>query len=203
MLKKLMLYCKREGPKRLVLRVVRRAIQLCRILFYRALSDVKLSHNQAIIKQPVLLTGKGRVSLLECQIGVWPSPGFFSTYAHIEARNEEAFILIGKNSCLNNNATIIADRTSIEIGENVKIGHNSFICDSDFHGTRIENRNDGNHGVAPVKIENNVFIGSNVTILKGVNIGKNAVISTGSVVVNDIPENCVAGGIPAKVFKKL
>jgi maltose O-acetyltransferase len=126
---------------------------------------------------------------------------FFSTYSHIEARSESAYVQIGDFTWINNNATIIADKTSIIIGENVLIGQNVFICDSDFHGLEVENRSNGEYDVAPVIIDDNVFIGANVTILKGVKIGKNSVVATGSIVSTNIPDNVVAAGIPAKVLK--
>jgi len=53
----------------------------------------------------------------------------------------------------------------------------------------------------PVIIEDCVWIGDKVTILPNVRIGKNTIIGANSVVVKDIPGNCVAGGIPAKVIK--
>lgn len=50
-------------------------------------------------------------------------------------------------------------------------------------------------------IEDNVWLGQNVTILQGVKIGEGAIIQAGSVVVSDIPACSIAGGHPAKVFK--
>lgn len=55
----------------------------------------------------------------------------------------------------------------------------------------------------PIVIKNNVYIGNNVTILPGVNIGNNVVIGACSVVTKDIPDNCVAAGNPAKVIKTI
>ncbi|MCY1423806.1 Galactoside O-acetyltransferase [compost metagenome] len=52
-------------------------------------------------------------------------------------------------------------------------------------------------------IGTNVFIGANVTVLKGVTIGDNSVIANGSVVNRDIPANVIAGGVPAKVLGPL
>lgn len=48
-----------------------------------------------------------------------------------------------------------------------------------------------------------MWIGGNVTILPGVTIGNNVVIAAGAVVTKDIPDNCVAGGVPAKILKPL
>ena len=53
----------------------------------------------------------------------------------------------------------------------------------------------------PVKIGNNVFLGYRTIVLPGVTIGNNVAIGAGSVVTRDIPDNCVAAGVPAKVIK--
>ena len=52
-----------------------------------------------------------------------------------------------------------------------------------------------------LEIKSNVWIGSNVKILKGVTIGKNSIISNSSVVTKDVPENVIVGGIPASIIK--
>ncbi len=56
---------------------------------------------------------------------------------------------------------------------------------------------------ASVKIGNNVWLGSEVTILKGVTIGDNAVIGAKSLVTKNIPANCIAAGVPAKVIRMI
>lgn len=55
----------------------------------------------------------------------------------------------------------------------------------------------------PVKIGKNCWIGANVTICPGVTIGDNSVIGAGSVVLQDIPENSVAGGNPCRVLRPI
>jgi acetyltransferase-like isoleucine patch superfamily enzyme len=70
----------------------------------------------------------------------------------------------------------------------------------ELHPTR---RSSGKHETAAVEIGNNVFIGSRVTVLKGVVIGDNSVIANGSIVIKDVPSNVVAGGIPAKVIRTI
>lgn len=101
-------------------------------------------------------------------------------------------------------ATVYA-KQEITIGERCLIGANVKIFDGDFHPSdpqeRLENPNAGR--TAPVHIGDNVFIGCNSIVLKGVTIGDNAVISAGSVVVADVPAGCLAGGNPAKVIKRL
>ena len=54
-----------------------------------------------------------------------------------------------------------------------------------------------------VVIEDNVFIGMNSLILKGVTVGENSIVGAGSIVTDDIPPNCIALGIPAKMIKKI
>ena len=58
-------------------------------------------------------------------------------------------------------------------------------------------------GSKDVRIMDNVFIGNNVTILKGVTIGANAVVANGSVVFDDVAANTVVRGNPAVFYKKL
>jgi acetyltransferase-like isoleucine patch superfamily enzyme len=56
---------------------------------------------------------------------------------------------------------------------------------------------------APVKIEDNVFIGAHSTILKGVTIGENSIVGACSVVVKSIPANEIWAGNPAKLIRKV
>ena len=59
-------------------------------------------------------------------------------------------------------------------------------------------------GIAePVTIGNDVWIGGNVTILPGVTIGNNVVVAAGAVVTEDVPDNCLIGGVPAKKIKEI
>lgn len=60
----------------------------------------------------------------------------------------------------------------------------------------------GSEPTRPIVIGNKVWIGTNVTVLKGVKIGDGCVIAAGSLVTKDIPANCLAGGVPAKVIKE-
>lgn len=56
---------------------------------------------------------------------------------------------------------------------------------------------------SPCEIGDNVLIGANAVILEGVKVGANSVVAAGSVVVEDVPENVVVAGIPAKIIKKV
>jgi maltose O-acetyltransferase len=178
-------------------------LQGTRKLKYRLLSDNQPSNMRGRLKQPALFTGKGEIRIGKSTIGVWPSPFFLNGYAHIEAREKTATIMIGENVHINNNAVLIAERSTISIADNSLIGHNFSAYDSDFHSLEPNLRSSGLHSCGAVRIGSNVFIGANVTVLKGVSIGDNSVIANGSIVNGDIPANVVAGGIPAKVLRPL
>ena len=113
-----------------------------------------------------------------------------------------AIIKIGNHVGLN--GTSITSKCCVEIGDETIIGPNVIIVDSDFHNTwppdsRWETATQGIDG--EVKIGRNVWVGMNTIILKGSRIGDNSVIGAGSVVIGDIPANCIAGGNPAR-FKR-
>ncbi|MFT3682727.1 MAG: acyltransferase [Ferruginibacter sp.] len=94
--------------------------------------------------------------------------------------------------------TVISCFKHISIGRNVKCGANTLITDGDWH------QNDPRAGQpADIIIGDNVWLGVNVIVLKGVIIGENTVIGAGSVVVKDIPANCIAAGNPCRVIKLL
>lgn len=111
---------------------------------------------------------------------------------------EEAKIQIGKNS--GGTGVTIAARTSISIGNNVLLGLYCNIFDTDFHNADPYSRESEDKTSRPVTIEDNVFIGANSFVLKGVTIGENSIIGANSVVVSSIPPNSIALGNPCKVL---
>lgn len=104
-----------------------------------------------------------------------------------------------------NHDTVIDCFDSITIGQNVVISERVVMRDSDNHTVcAVKERETISNGrviTAPIVIEDHVWIGMNVTILKGVTIGEGSIIAAGSVVTKDIPAHCLAAGIPAKVIK--
>ncbi|WP_443662498.1 maltose acetyltransferase domain-containing protein [Clostridium sp.] len=97
---------------------------------------------------------------------------------------------------------VIVDDIDVYIGEHVMIAPNVTITPTG-HPVDSELRRPGTQFSIPVRIGNNVWIGSNVVILPGITIGDNAVIGAGSVVTHDIPENVVAVGNPCHLLRKI
>lgn len=150
------------------------------------------------------MNGKGQICFgKNVLIGIDPSPFLYSGYGYLEARNINSKISIGDNVMINNNVVIISEGEGIVISSNTLIGTQCEIYDSDFHNLEIDKRLTGEINTKKVFIDENVFIGSNVKILKGVSIGRSSVIANGSIVTKSIPSNVIAGGIPAKVIKRL
>ncbi len=108
-------------------------------------------------------------------------------------------IHIGKNVFINSGCKF-QDQGGIFIGDDTLIGHNVVIATLN-HEQAPEKR--GNLWPKPVKIGNQVWIGSNATILPGVTIGDGAIIAAGSVVTKDVKANTTVAGVPAKFIKDI
>jgi maltose O-acetyltransferase len=110
-------------------------------------------------------------------------------------------IFLGSNITMNFNVTIL-DIRKVTIGDNVMIGPGTLIT-SVGHPLSPKGRREHQAFAKPVNIENDVWIGGNVVILPGINIGRGSVIGAGSVVTKDIPAFSVAVGSPARVIKTI
>ena len=133
------------------------------------------------LMQEMLKTGKE----------IWIEPPFYFCYGK--------HISVGEGSYINMNCNFIDDG-EIFIGKKVMFGPAVTIA-TVGHPINPELRE--YMYTDPVHIEDNVWIGGNVMICPGVTIGKNSVIGAGSVVIHDIPANCVAVGNPCKVIRKI
>jgi acetyltransferase-like isoleucine patch superfamily enzyme len=142
---------------------------------------------------------------------------------HVSLYAGVSFALGANGSCkigdftLLNGALIMADER-IEIGKHVLVSWNVGIADSDFHPLDAAQRRIDTYALAPfykdrpprpplktapVIIEDNVWIGMNAVILKGVTIGENSVVAAGAVVSKSVPANVVVAGNPAVIVKQL
>ncbi len=130
------------------------------------------------------------------------SIGRFNKCSIIVSKN--GYLLIGNNVGMSSTAIVCHER--IEIEDNVKIGGNVVIYDTDFHSLNfkdrlVRDRDIDNTKTAPIIIKKNAFIGAHATILKGVTVGENAVVGACSVISKDVPSNEIWAGNPAKRIK--
>lgn len=114
-----------------------------------------------------------------------------------------AKIEIGNNVGISN-STFVA-QTSIIIEEDVMIGGDCKIYDTDFHAIDYETRMEGfsNTRSFPVLIKKGAFIGAHSIVLKGVTVGEKSIVGAGSVVTKSIPDGEIWAGNPAQLIKKL
>ncbi|HRG37642.1 MAG TPA: acyltransferase [Bacteroidia bacterium] len=119
----------------------------------------------------------------------------------ISALYKTSKVQIG-NNCGFSGVTIGALK-EITIGDNLICGANVIISDYDWHNADPNRRFEMCMDAKPVIIKDNVFIGVNSIIWKGVTIGENSVIGANSVVTKSIPPNVFAGGNPCKVIKEI
>lgn len=92
------------------------------------------------------------------------------------------------------------DQGGIFIGNDCLIGHNATLCTIN-HNPDPEHR--GDMSFKPIRIEDKVWLGANVTILQGVTIGEGAIVAAGAVVTKDVAPRTVVGGVPAKFIKNV
>lgn len=126
--------------------------------------------------------------------GRLPEGTFLTPPFQIDCANR---VFLGKNVFANHNLTMMSLGT-ITIEDGVMLGP-----EVGFFTVNHEPKNIRTIMTKEIHIKKNAWIGARVSILPGVTIGENAIVGTGSVVTKDVPDNCVAVGVPAKIIKKL
>lgn len=99
-----------------------------------------------------------------------------------------------------NSGCKMQDQGGIYIGNDVLIGHNACLLTLN-HAIEAEARAD--MIPEPIHIDDKAWLGSNVTVLPGVNIGFGAIVAAGAVVTKDVPAKTIVAGIPAKIIKTI
>ncbi len=114
-------------------------------------------------------------------------------------------VTIGEGTTFFGHVTVDIQRPClVEIGRNCNLSDGVFIITHGYDWAVLREKFGEMLGSSgKVILEENVFIGINTLILKGVTIGRNTIIGAGSVVTRDIPADCVAAGNPCKVIMTL
>jgi acetyltransferase-like isoleucine patch superfamily enzyme len=114
----------------------------------------------------------------------------------ISALEPESVVRIGDDCGFS--GTVIGCFASVTIGHRVKCGANTLITDGDWHAEDPRSSKP-----RPIIIGDDVWLGVNVTVMKGVTIGANSLIGAGSIVTKDIPANVIAAGNPCVVIRNI
>ena len=137
----------------------------------------------------------------------------------------EEGIVIGDDVIINRNCYVQAKNGFIKLSNRVSIGCNSVIVSMDglelgeavltaggcylsagsytYEKKDVPIMDQTAYSNGPISIGAGTWLGTRVTVLDGVKIGKNSIIGAGAVVTKDVPDHAVAAGIPAKVLKRL
>jgi galactoside O-acetyltransferase len=148
-------------------------------------------------QHPVSFSGKGTLFLgKNVTFGFWQA-GSRRNPIVIQPRESGSEIVIGDDTFVVNGCEFFA-LASVRIGANCLIGSRCTIMDSDFHDIDPDRRN--SQGItAPVIVEDNVWFGSDVTVLKGVRIGRDPVLAAHCVVVKSVPPGSIVAGNPMRI----
>lgn len=179
----------------IILKILYRLILYINLKTHNVVCGKRIRGNRVVLKNLGKIKVGNKVSL-----NSFPEGEPFRT--GLLTHCKDAIISIG-NEC-NLNGTMIHCRTSVTIGEYCMFGPGSKIIDNDSHRISIdidERRKSPNS--APILIEDNVWIGMNSLILKGVTIGRNSIVAAHSVVTKNVPVDTLVAGNPAKIIKKI
>ncbi|MEQ8470495.1 MAG: acyltransferase [Marinoscillum sp.] len=139
-----------------------------------------------------MMRGTGKV-ILGNRVAIWSVFARSKLIVH-----HGGALIVGNYSRIN--GVHISVKQSVIIGRNVRIGPYSLIMDSDFHDI---NHRECSGKSKSIEINDDVWIASNVTILKGVKIGEGSIIAAGAVVTRSVEPYTMVGGVPARPIKSL
>lgn len=171
------------------------------ILFIIKLKIYKVKYGDRIRGNRVVLKNEGTIILgNKVSLNSYPSGELYTTGIHTYGK--KSLVKIGNNCNLN--GTTIYSRKKVIIGDYCMFGPGVKIIDNNSHriSIDIEERRKSPES-KEIIIENNVWIGSNSLILKGITIGENSIVAAHSVITKDIPKNVLVAGNPAVIIKNL
>lgn len=161
----------------------------------------------ARIDKPCILQGAG-LKNIEIGDSVWIQANtIIGCWTEYRGQRFSPSISIG-NNCNIGAYNHISACNKIEIGDGLLTGRYVIINDNSHGGLSYDEA-----GIPPAQRElkskgeiiigKNVWIGDKAAVLSGVHVGNNVIIAANAVVTKDVPDNCIVGGVPAKILKKL
>lgn len=177
---------------------------LNRILFWTPMFKTQLSK---VGKRLYLFGGMPLVQgTLSIEIGSDCRVSGQTTFSGRWAGHITPELIIGNNVDISWQTTI-AVGTRVQLGNNVKIAGKGFLAGYPGHPIEAKARAQGlperDSQVGDIILEDDVWLASSVTVMKGVTIGKGTIVAAGSVVTHTLPSGVIAGGVPAKVIRKI
>jgi len=159
------------------------------------LKDAQKIGAEVELTGPVIIRNSGTIDIGDQVIldSNWYKP------IYIQLSRPEAKLTIENNAFINYGTEISLVR-EVLIGAYSLIGIDCLIYDTDWHSLDGLDRD---VPVAPTRIGRGVWLGARVIVMKGVTIGDNTVVAANSVVTNDLPNNVLAGGSPARVIRSI
>jgi acetyltransferase-like isoleucine patch superfamily enzyme/acyl carrier protein len=152
---------------------------------------------RSVIQLPTRLVNEHRIA-----VGSGVFIGANSWLQVLESDGDVA-LSIGNGVSVSGNLVLSASE-SLRVGDNVSFARNVYVADHSHAYTdpSLPILAQGIDDIAPVEIAEGAWLGQNVVVLGGVRIGRNAVISAGSVVTSDVGDHCLAMGAPARVVRR-
>jgi galactoside O-acetyltransferase len=124
---------------------------------------------------------------------VWVEPPLRVMYGNRVHLGDDVFVNVGLT---------LVDDVDVHVGDRVMFAPNVTVTTTG-HPVHPDLRRDGTQFSAPVRIEDDVWIGSGAVILPGVTIGRGSVVGAGAVVTGNVPPDVVVGGTPARVLRRI
>lgn len=156
---------------------------------------------RSVLMPPIRVGGEERVAIGS---GVFLGSDSWLQIVDGGQPTDTVVIRIGNNVSFSGHCSITACR-SVIIEDGVLIARYVHISDHghEFSSPDVPIKDQGIRGCAPVKIKQGAWLGQGVVVCPGVTIGRNSVIGANSVVREDVPDFCVAAGVPARVIRRI